>query len=137
MNAYLLSKVLPVDLIPYVLEFRVRSDWKTCRIHEADLIRESMMNYNRIVQSHFEVEYWVLADNEVSQWTILVLDAYMHEVSQWTLCGLRYIVYWLNNGGIDQYGRPPRIRPLERYHRSGDNYLKWYRQSFMCAFEGI
>ena len=127
MESYLLSKLpFPSALIPSIREYLPRPDWKTCRAHESNLIRdlkEAVMD--QVENPNFEVEYWVL-DN----YTI-------REVSEWSLFGAKYILYWLMDGGVDRYGRPPRIRPLDQYYRSGDKYQQWYTQSFMCCCMGI
>jgi hypothetical protein len=129
MESYLLSKLpFPEVLIPCILEYcpRSRSDWRTCRVHESNLIIElkrSMMD--QVGNPNLDIEYWVL-DN----YTI-------REVSDWTLFGAKYILLWLIDGGVDRYGRPPRIRPLDKYYRSGDKYKQWYTQSFMCSCYGI
>lgn len=127
MESYLLSKLpFPAALIPSILEYQLRPDWKTCRAHESNLIREfCRLVAEQIVNPNFEVEYWVL-DN----YTI-------REVCDWTLFGAKYILDWLMDGGVDRYGRPPRIRPLDKYYRSGDKYQQWYTQSFMCCCVGI
>lgn len=112
MEYYLLSKLpFPTVLIPYILEYKLRPDWKTCRIHESNLIFE----FNRLAR-----------------------EPYVEEIEHgWSLFGVWYILWWVDTGGVEQYGRPPRIRPQDEYYRDGDNYKGWYTQSIMCAFEGI
>lgn len=98
---------LPPELIHHILEYRIRSDWKTCRAHEADLIREVMENILYKLENPDNAE----------------LYAYTVEISQWTLFGILYLLLWLENG---------RKRPCHEEYV----YKKWYAQSFMC-FEGI
>ena len=130
MEAYLLSKLpFPAALIPSILEYKLRPDWKTCREHESNLIKKLRRNvmdqmYRMFeIYDIFDIEYCVLEDH--------------YTLCEWSLFGMNYILCWLEDGGMDRYGRLPRIRPLEKYYRSGDDYHKWYTQSFMCYCFGI
>jgi hypothetical protein len=98
---------LPLDLIPSILEYRQLPNYKTCRVQEADLIREAMQLVREAVSGC--------------------------EMSEWTLFGARYILRWIVEGGMENYGRPPRIRPPREY----EDYTKWYTQTFMCIWQGI
>jgi hypothetical protein len=127
MEAYLLSKLpFPAALIPSILEYKLRPDWKTCREHESNLIKELQRNV-------IDQLYRVFDIYDIVEIEYYVLDDYR----EWSLFGMNYVLYWLEEGGMDRYGRVPRIRPLEKYYRSGDDYLKWYTQSFMCYCFGI
>lgn len=129
MEYYLLSKLpFPTALIPYILEYHLRHDWKTCRAHESNLIKDfQRIVAEQVMNPNFEVELWVL-DNYT-----------LREVSEWSLFGAWYILWWLEGGGMDRsfkYSSRPERRPLEQYHRSGDKYKNWYRRSFMCSCAG-
>ena len=123
MNA-LLSKVLPTDLIPSIMEYILRPDWKTCRLNESNLVREAITNAFR--NEHFRNENF---DGMIDAYTIHTIREF-----DWTLYGTRYILSWVGDGGMEHYGRPPRIYPLEEYYRNGDNYNQWYTQYFMYVY---
>ncbi len=97
---------LPPELVGLIFEYRQLPNYKTCRKHEADLIREAMQ---------------------------IVRGVAGYEISEWTLFGVRYILRWVVEGGMERYGRPPRIRPLREY----EDYTTWYTQTFMCIWQGI
>ncbi len=131
MESYLLSKLpFPTALIPCILEYsQLRPDWRTCCTPVSNLIKD----YKRLVEEQVEnpnaeMEFWVF-DNDT-----------LREMREWSLFGAMYILWWLDDGGMDRsfrYGRRPPIRPLETYYRNGENYKNWYTQSFMCSCAGV
>ena len=110
---------LPEDITPLIQDFicPTRRDWRKCRTHEANLIKRLQ-----------EVVTKSLVEPDVNDW---IFDEFtVRELNTWTLHGVLYIIAWLNQGGVYQYGRPPRCRP-----KYNDNYCKWYTQTFMwCAY---
>jgi hypothetical protein len=108
----LISKLpLPSDLCPLISDFIRRSDWKTCRKHEADLIRQMGINLTlRLVDPVYES-----VDFGFEMTTT-------NEVRSWTLYGKRFIVKWLNSGcsrtSMDYF----------------DRYTNWYTQMYILKF---
>ena len=96
---------LPQELIGLIFEYRQLPNYKTCRVQEAGLIWELMQS---------------------------VSEDILDEMTEWTLFGALYILRWVVEGGMERYGRPPRIRPREY-----DDYTRWYTQTFMCIWQGI
>ena len=103
---------LPEDIAPLIKAFirPTRLDWRTCRTHEADLIKRHQVVTLSLVGDVFD-------------------DFTVRELRTWTLCGVLYIIAWLNKGG--GHGRPPRCRPTYFPEYYADNYDKWYIQTFM------
>jgi hypothetical protein len=104
---------LPMELNHLISEFIRRPDWKTCRKHEADLIRESYIN----MTEHLGDPAYDPVDYIFSDPTVL-------EITRWTLYGKLFIVKWLESGcsrtGIG-YG----------YY---DHYTKWYTGIYILLF---
>ena len=113
------------DLVPFIMDFirPTRLDWRTCRKHEADLIKR----LQQVVANS-------LVEPGMQDW---IFDEYTRrELATWSLYGVLYIISWLNKGGIYQYGRPPRCRPSAVFHYYYSvHYHKWYTQTFMwCCY---
>lgn len=114
---------LPDDIAPLIKSFlrQTRLDWRTCRKHEANLIKKLHQIVLKAVEDP-DMDDWVF-DSSIAR-----------EMNTWSLFGMLYIVSWLNKGGIHQYGRPPRCRPTED-HYYDNKYDKWYTHTFMwCCF---
>ena len=107
---------LPSELIEEVIGFVLRPDWRTCKRHEANLIKE----FNGCVSYYLEETKgkWV-------SWDSPSFD----EIENWTLYGRN----WLMNAHewfiIAQGGRPPLIPPRDGMYQ--DNYWKWYSHMIM------
>lgn len=95
---------LPEDVSRHVRSFMcpIRFDWRTCKVHEADLIQGE--NYDRMLQAY----YHGFGARE------------LEEVYEWTLFGMRYVlgIQWLN------HLTPPLFPPREEDYRV--NYANWY-----------
>ena len=115
-----LSK-LPLDVSPLIKAFihPTRLDWRTCKTPESYLIKRLQ-----------QVVTKSLVDPDPNDW--IFDDFTVRELQTWTLCGVLYLIAWLNNGGFQRYGRLPRCRPhFNEYY--ADHYDKWYTQTFMCC----
>ena len=113
---------LPDDIMSLVEEFicPTRLDWRRCRIHESRLIKELRHCVFTSIVDPTEVDW--------------VFDAFTtREMTTWSMFGVLYVVAWLNKGGIDRFGRPPRCRPDLLIYV--DDYEKWYTHTFMwCSY---
>ena len=114
---------LPEDTAHLIKSFlcQTRLDWRTCRTHEANLIKK----LHRLVVIS-------IADPDVDDW---VFDASTTmELNTWTLFGVLHLISWLNKGGayqfIHRFGRP-RFHSRPDYRLYGDKYQSWYLHTFM------
>ena len=101
---------LPTELNHYIAGFILRPDWKTCRNHESELIRQNC------------TDIAVRLKNQLSTVSTVI------EISSWTLYGKLFIISWLNrrlNRGLN------RGIKLVTYK---DRYINWYTQKYLHWF---
>ena len=93
---------LPLDVYKYMRSFvnPIRYDWRTCKAHEAELVRQELQWYLWAAEEQFDFDQ-------------------MEEIETWTFYGIKH------SFGLYLGGRDPGIPPDPNSHR--DNPREWYR----------
>lgn len=102
---------LPLEIYKYMRSFvhAARNDWRTCKAHEAELIRQELGWYLNAAEDRFE-------------------PIQMEEIEKWTFYAVK-ISFGLYIGG-----REPRIPPGPYSHP--DDPREWYRHRLHWVTDG-
>ena len=101
---------LPRELIPEILSFVIRPDWRTCKQQESTIIQAFHT---------FVLEYLV---DSIDEWSTC-RSPYYNEIDDWTLYGKNWLA-WADKDDVWASRRPPLIPPTDRMYV--DKYYKWY-----------
>jgi hypothetical protein len=100
---------LPRELLPGIMSFVLRPDWRTCKRQEAELIQEI----------YTDISYYI--EDTKRDWSMSNDPSY-NEVYEWTLYGKKWLG-WADRDDIWSFRRPPLIPPTERMY---ENPQDWY-----------
>ncbi len=112
--------LFPLDLSRHIRQFLLRTDWRSCRSHEANLIGKFNQWTKRVLDddaldwfdSRIKIEFPIVFGQKE-------LDVYLKE---WNLFGRWYLILQTQK---DYYWHLSRTFTVNKY-----DYIQWYRQSF-------